>query len=486
MKEHNKKERIKKAVVSTFTVPLTSRGIKENISINTNINTKDSKKKLISQAIKLHQNGNIIEAAKCYKNLIKKRVNDHRVFCNYGIILIDLGKLEEAEILIRKAIKLKPNLSDYQYNLGIILRDLGRSQEAEIFFRKAIELKPNFPEAYSSVGIILITLGKLKEAEISIKKAIELKPDLPEAHLNLGIIFKALGKLQDAHLSTKKAIKLNPNYSKAHSQLGIILRLMGNLKESEISTRKAIELNPNLSTCYQNLGLLLYAKGDINSAKQSIKKAFSINPNSKDNLLLLSILGDQRSKVYNESSTPRNSYYPVTLKRKVDSKLIRSLYKIKSIDLNKYQDPSYGNAKGSDYKLFEDNKKITEELEKDLINLTKEIVNSEVFFRDSFFTILSGDSTITKHNHIGPIDKSPGLYLWKQKYSLVYYLSVGDQNCEHPGILKLYPNKYDNNAEKEILPTEGLIVIFPADKYHSVKYNGNKDRIIIGVNFYRI
>ena len=32
----------------------------------------------------------------------------------------------------------------------------------------------------------------------------------------------------------------------------------------------------------------------------------------------------------------------------------------------------------------------------------------------------------------------------------------------------------------------GLIVIFPANRYHSVIYDGTKDRMIIGVNFYSI
>ncbi|ABM76526.1 Hypothetical protein NATL1_19701 [Prochlorococcus marinus str. NATL1A] len=71
----------------------------------------------------------------------------------------------------------------------------------------------------------------------------------------------------------------------------------------------------------------------------------------------------------------------------------------------------------------------------DLILITKKVVNSDVLFRDSFFTILSGSSTIAKHNHIRPVDKISGLNLWKQKYSLVYYLSIGDQDCKNPGIL---------------------------------------------------
>jgi len=73
-----------------------------------------------------------------------------------------------------------------------------------------------------------------------------------------------------------------------------------------------------------------------------------------------------------------------------------------------------------------------------------------------------------------------GLNIAKQKFSLVYYLSVGDQTCDHPGVLKL------ENPNQEILPSNGLIIIFPAERKHSVFYKGEKDRIIIGVNFYKI
>ncbi|MGY8790856.1 MAG: hypothetical protein ACKVKR_11385, partial [Pseudomonadales bacterium] len=77
-------------------------------------------------------------------------------------------------------------------------------------------------------------------------------------------------------------------------------------------------------------------------------------------------------------------------------------------------------------------------------------------------------------------DKDIGLNLGKQKYVLQYYLSVGDQNCSEPGVLKLY------EPEVDILPGEGMINIFPASRQHSAVYNGKTDRVMVGVNFYVI
>ena len=108
----------------------------------------------------------------------------------------------------------------------------------------------------------------------------------------------------------------------------------------------------------------------------------------------------------------------------------------------------------------------------------EESVNSKIFIVESFFNILSSNSGTNPHKHIDPFDRSYGFV--DQKYSLVYYISTGDQTGTEPGILKLY------DPDKELLPSEGLIAIFPADRKHSSIYNGKKDRIMIGVNFYSL
>ena len=108
----------------------------------------------------------------------------------------------------------------------------------------------------------------------------------------------------------------------------------------------------------------------------------------------------------------------------------------------------------------------------------KKAVKSDIFIIDSFFNILKAGGGTTPHKHINQFDKTSGLV--NQKYSLTYYLEIGDQSCDEPGILKLYePNQ-------EILPEKGTIVIIPASRSHSATYNGKLDRIMIGINFYSI
>jgi tetratricopeptide (TPR) repeat protein len=177
-KDHGKK---KVAKVKTFSVPFALGEKKAGITNTSNTPSQSSKEKLINQAFKFHSQGNISEAVKLYQYFINQGFNDHRIFSNYGTILKDLGKLQEAELSYRKAIKLKPNYANAHSNLGNILRDLGKLQEAEKSIRTAIELNPDFAMAHINLGTILTDLGNLKDAELATRKAIELNPDFAMA-----------------------------------------------------------------------------------------------------------------------------------------------------------------------------------------------------------------------------------------------------------------------------------------------------------------
>ncbi|WP_413678627.1 tetratricopeptide repeat protein [Prochlorococcus sp. MIT 0916] len=274
-------ERKKVTQVKTFSVPFALGEIKEKISISTNHPSKPSKEEIINQAFKFHSRGKISEAAKYYQSFINNGFTDHRVFANYGVILKNLGKSQEAEISLRKAIKINPESALAHYTLGNVLIDLSRLQEAEISLRKAIELKPNFAEAQSNLGNVLIDLGKLQEAELSIRKAIEIKADYAMAHLNLGTVLIKLGKPEEAELSTRKAIALNTNYADAYSNLGNILSDLGKPQEAEISLRKAIKINPKSALAHHTLGNVL---GTLGKSQESIVhriKAVELKPENR-------------------------------------------------------------------------------------------------------------------------------------------------------------------------------------------------------------
>jgi tetratricopeptide (TPR) repeat protein len=174
---------------------------------------------------------------------------------------------------------------------------------------------------------------------------------------------------------------------------------------------------------------------------------------------------------------------PLILNREVEPELIAKLSEMDSRELDKTTDARYGNGRCSpDFELFEDDNPIIKSVSEDLIRIMKEAVKSDIFIMSSFFNIMGAGGGSTPHDHLSQIDadRGRGLNLANHKHSLVYYLDVGDQDCDEPGTLKLY------NPVEDILPSKGMITIIPAGRKHSAVYGGKTDRVIIGVNFYSL
>ena len=134
MKKSGKIDDRRKSVtkLKTFPVPFNLIEIEESASFTTNDTSTTYRNQIINQAIKFHIQGNFKEASRYYQYCLSQGFNDTRVFCNYGDILKNLGKLKEAEILTRKALELDANLIEAHSNLGIILKGIGKLKEAEL------------------------------------------------------------------------------------------------------------------------------------------------------------------------------------------------------------------------------------------------------------------------------------------------------------------------------------------------------------------
>ena len=358
-----------------------------------------------------------------------------------------------------------------------------QTQQALDFIDTLSKDYPDESLLFNIRGACYAGLGQLDIAVQSYKKALSIKPDYAKAHYNLGGALQELDKLHDSAKSYENAIALEPENAQAHNNLAIVLRELDQLEEAEASCRKAIVLDPEYAEAHSCLSIILYANGDLNSALESIKKAYSINPKLKIIKLLLAVLKARKTHKTSKVSISniRSISNPLILNRAVEQELIANLYEMKSLELEKTEDPSYGNARGSGYQLFQDDhSSIIKTVEEDLVRIVIEAIKADIHVKDSFFTILGAGGGVNRHNHISALDIDSSLNLVNQKFSLVYYLSVGDQDCTEPGILKLY------DPSENILPREGMIIIFPADRHHSVVYNGKKDRIIIGINFYSL
>jgi len=380
-------------------------------------------------------------------------------FLQKGLDELNKGNFQEAEKCYRTILEVQPENFEAHYNLAVTLINSKKFNEGINSYQNAIKFKPDFAEAHYNLAVTLINSKKFNEGINSYQNAIKFKPDFTKAHNNLGNVLYGLKRLNEAKISYQNAIKFKPDFSEAHNNLGNVFLDLGELNEAELSYKKALSLNQGYIETKNNIKLILNLK----------KLLFNIEKEKISNSTNLSII----NPVMNLSPDP------FITNRSVENYLINYLHKIEYRKLDETKDARFGNGKCStDFYLFDDSEVIIKDLAKDLVNIMSKAVGSKIHVLDSFFNIMGAGDGTKPHNHITPFDKTTTLS--DQKYSLVYYLSVGDQSSSEPGILKLY------DPNKEILPIQGMIIIIPANRKHSAIYNGKKDRIMIGCNFYSL
>ena len=177
-----------------------------------------------NQLIALSNAGRHAELENHARTLLGQYPHSGFVWKLYGQSLYMQGK--DALHALQKAAELLPDDVDAYNNLGLVLTDLGRLDEAVACCRRALKIKPDDARAYNNLGNALLELGRLSEAVESFNHALKIKPDYAKAHNNLGNALRDLGRAGDAAASYRRALEINPDYVIAQGSLLFALNYM--------------------------------------------------------------------------------------------------------------------------------------------------------------------------------------------------------------------------------------------------------------------
>jgi tetratricopeptide (TPR) repeat protein len=200
-------------------------------------------------------------------------------YYNFGNLLSQAGRTDEAVSYYRKALELNPNHAETHNNLGLLLESLGRTDEAITQYLKALEHNPKV-EAHNNLGTLLAKTGRTDEAMVHFLKALEINPNYRDAHYNFGLMLANMGRTDEAVAHFMKALEIDPNDGGAHFNLGTLLAKTGRTDEAMVHFLKALELNPNNAETHNNLGTLLADMGRTDEAIAHYRKALEINPDA--------------------------------------------------------------------------------------------------------------------------------------------------------------------------------------------------------------
>ena len=210
---------------------------------------------------------------KQYDNAEKLAVSITKEFPNHpfswkvlAAALKQNGKVDESLLASQKSVQLDPQDSEAHYNLGIVMQELGKLNEAEASYKKAITLKPDH-KTHNNLGIVLQELGKLDEAEASYKKAITLKPNFLQAIKNRWLLLFSQKRFEEALLDADLCI------SKGSSQLDLTtLYALGRIDE----IYKRLEVRSKIDG--ENITIAAFASFIAEVEKKNTAYNFCPNP----------------------------------------------------------------------------------------------------------------------------------------------------------------------------------------------------------------
>jgi serine/threonine protein kinase/Tfp pilus assembly protein PilF len=197
---------------------------------------------------------------------------------NFGTVLRDKGRHDEAIAHYKEAIRINPKHAGAHNNLGVALCDKRRLDEAIVHYKEALRIDPNFAIAHNNLGAALHEKKQWDKAIVRYKEALRIAPNYAEAHYNFGDALRDKGELGEAIAHYKKAVKIKPNYAEAHNNLGIALCLNDQHEEAIVHFKKAVRINAKDAEAHYNLGLALYFKKRLDEAIVHYKKALEIKP----------------------------------------------------------------------------------------------------------------------------------------------------------------------------------------------------------------
>lgn len=235
---------------------------------------------MLSRALRHHQNGELAEAARLYKEILASHPDHIHAMHSLGVVYIQSGRFDPAISLIERSLQLAPADSHALYNLGFAYQKSGLHKKAVTAYEKAIDLDPENGDAYVNLGIMLKELGRLDDAEICLRKALNINPALVQAHNNLGVVLKEKGLIDKAIACYEELLRTGTADPYVYSNLASALREKGKISESIAYLKKALMLKPDDPAILIQLATALMEEGQGDEARSVLKKILGLDPDS--------------------------------------------------------------------------------------------------------------------------------------------------------------------------------------------------------------
>ena len=239
----------------------------------------------LSQALNLHQRGDLTGAERLYRQVLRARAEDPNALNMLGVVKIQQGLAQEAVNLITKAVQAQPEFAEAHNNLGLALRKLGQLEQAVQSHERAIQIKPAYAEALNNLATALREAERLDEALAACDRALAIKPEFAQALNSRAATLSQAGRHAEALIDVERAITLAPRLATAHFNHGVILGDLGRHDPSLVAYQRCLELDPRNATAWNNRGYALQSLYRDEEALHCFAQALALEPDNVEVLI---------------------------------------------------------------------------------------------------------------------------------------------------------------------------------------------------------
>ena len=206
---------------------------------------------------------------------------------------MDLGKLDQANVMISEASTQLQNNITIPFLKGLIAAKKGNLSEAQDLFTRTLEMDKNHVRARLNRCSAALLREELGLALDDANFLVENRPDLNLARLRRSEILMNLGDWIEADIELRRLLTKSPEYTMALVHLGTCMNAMGRAEQAEKPLNKAIQIDPTLSDAWYQRGLLYLDFGRLDESFSDFESAAKCNPRHLDaRLRIAAILHD--------------------------------------------------------------------------------------------------------------------------------------------------------------------------------------------------
>jgi tetratricopeptide (TPR) repeat protein len=240
-------------------------------------------------------------------------IRDPRFFTYRAVLLLSVGRVDEAKADIERALTLDPRYSPAVAVRSVIA--LAQNDKVAAFrdARTAVELDPASAAARVALSYAQQADFDLQSSLATLQEAVKLAPDNPLAWARLAELWLSLGNLDKALQTARKAVKLQPNLARTQTVLGFGYLAQIKTRDAKNAFEQAIQLDQADPLPRLGLGLAKIRESGLESGREEIEIAVSLDPN---NSLARSYLG----KAYYEEKRDRLAENQFAIAKELDPK----------------------------------------------------------------------------------------------------------------------------------------------------------------------